>query len=77
MENACYRKHTVREEEREAALERPNWWPLYTMLAVLGALLFWEAWHPLPLISAQVVGLAVLGLLFGGIALWLLHYVSE
>ncbi len=75
MESANYRKHAVRAEEREATLARPTWWPLFILLAVFGSF-FREAWHPLPLIFAPVVGLVV-GLLFSGIALWLIHYLSE
>ncbi len=58
-------------------LEGLTWWPLYALLGILGGLLFWEAFRPLPLIPVQVVSFAALGLLFGGIALWLILFVNE
>ncbi len=63
--------------EMEGQLERFAWWPLLGVLGVPGGLLSWEAWSPLPQIPVQAVSFAALGLLFLGIALWLILLVKK
>ncbi len=77
MANANYQNDYGGAEEMEAKLKETTWWPLFALLGILGALLFWEALNPLPLIPAQVVSFAALGLLFGGVTLWLMVVVKE
>ncbi len=77
MVNMNYPNDRERTQAVERKIERSTWWPFYALLAVAGILLFWESWSPLPQIPTQVIGLAALGLLFGGIALWVIFTVKE
>ncbi len=77
MENVNYRNSEGREEEMGETLEGLTCWPLFALMGILGGFLFWEALSPLPLIPAQVVSLAGLGLVFGGIALWVILFVNK
>ncbi len=77
MENANYCNNKEREKVLEGQLEESAWWPLFALLAILGGLLFWEELSPLPQIPIQVVGLGALGLLFGGIALWVIFLARD
>ncbi len=76
MENLNYRNKERREVEMEAKSDGLTWWPLFSLLGILGALLFWEAFSPLPLVPVQVVSFTALGLLFGGFAVWLMLFVK-
>ncbi len=77
MKNANYQLHEEREEAMEGKLGGPPWWPLFGVLGIPGGLLSWEALSPLPLIPAQAVSFAALGLVFCGIALWVIFFLNE
>ncbi len=72
MANANYRHNEWSVGKMDRKTEGPGWWPFFGLLAAPGALLFWEAFSPLPQISTQAVSFVALGLLFVGIALWVI-----
>ncbi len=77
MENAKYRNNQQREKVIEGQLGGFAWWPLFGVLGIPGGLLFWEALSPLPLIPVQAVSFAALGLVFCGIALWVIFFLNK
>ncbi len=76
MENAKYQYSEVRVEAIEGKFEGPALWPFLASLAIPGGLLVWEALSPLPEVPASAVGFAALGLVFLGIALWVIFFVK-
>ncbi len=77
MANANYRYNEWRVDEMEKKIEKPAWWPFFGLLGVAGGLLFWEALSPLPQIPTQAVSFVALGLLFVGLALWVIFLVRK
>ncbi len=72
MVNTNDAKDTERTQVLEGKGERTAWWPFYALLGASGGLLSWEAWNPLPAIPGEIIGFIAFGLLFTGIALWVI-----
>ncbi len=76
MDKTIYR-NMEEADEMKGQLGGFAWWPLLGVLGIPGGLLSWEALSPLPEIPVQAVSFAALGLLFLGIALWLILLVKK
>ncbi len=72
MAKTIYPNIQEKADEMEEQLKTFPWWPFVGVLGAPGGLLFWEALSPLPQIPAQAVSFVALGLLFCGIALWVI-----